>query len=326
MKGIFSLFFFLTLLQACTLGPQRIPLIEENKKSITSIDTHNLVIQDEITPYVDLSNLTVGLGGGLLVAMIDATVNKHRSEAARSTMDYFYTATENIDYRELVATPHNLAIAKVINLQNPDKSAQAALLTPTELQTKFETLAEGEALYYAATAYRFIDQAKRIHSVTAAYIYTNPEQAKIKKPESTHFSRPAMGIEPQIKPVYYNSFAYQSEVVGNGLQNSIDTWANNNAEKYLDILNESIRETAEMITYDLANPEDDTCIDRVDSEAFRFLFGTQKVSGNIVGQSEKNVRVRLHNGSLYSINNESVAMNTKRKAEPSKCAAQKKGV
>ena len=325
MKRIFILFTVIILLQACTLGPQRIPLIEEKKQKINSIETYNLVIQDEITPYVDLSNLTVGLGGGLLVALIDATVNKHRSEKARETMDSFYAATEAIDYRKLVAAPHNLAIAKVINLSNPEDSAQAILLTQDELHTKVSALSHGEALYYAATAYRFIDQAKRLHSVTAAYIYTNTNQKKIKKPSVTHHNTSSRDTQESLQPVYYNSFAYQSDVVGSGLQNSIDEWSNN-AEKYLDILNESIRETAEMITYDLANPEDDTCIDRVDSEAFRFLFGTQKVSGNIIGQSEKNVRVRLHNGSLYSINNENVDMNTKRKAEPSKCAAQKKGV
>jgi hypothetical protein len=326
MKRIFSFFAITALLQACTLGPQRIPLLEEDKKTITNINAYNLVIQDEMTPYVDLSNLTVGLGGGLLVAMIDATVNKHRSEEARSTMDPFYLATADIDYRELVATPHNLAIAKVINLKNPEKSAQAALLTQKELNDKFDNLATGEALYYAATAYRFIDQAKRIHSVTAAFVYTNPDQKKIKKPAATHFSRPAMGIESQLQPVYYNSFAYQSEAVGNGLQDSIDAWSSNSAEKYLDVLKESIEETAKMIAYDLANADDDICINRVDSEAFRFLFGTQKISGNIIGQSEKSIRVRLPNGSLYSIDKESVDINTQRKSEPNKCITQKKGV
>ncbi len=64
MYKLLSLALVLATLQGCVSGVTRTPLNTQTANAIQQANTYNLVIQDEIRPAVNISNVTGAMGGG----------------------------------------------------------------------------------------------------------------------------------------------------------------------------------------------------------------------------------------------------------------------
>lgn len=274
------------LLHGCINGPQYTPMTPEVRNSIDSVELYNLTIQEEIKPDITLTNVSGALGGGLLAAMIDSSINKGRAADAQETINPFYRVTNDIDYREHSASQFNSLLASEFNINQLKDSGEAVLLSETVLAEKVKKLEANEALLYLSSFYNFADNSKRLSTSTAAFLYT-----KSKKP-----------VEGEPKPTYFNRIYYQSDSVGDGGEDSLVKWAENNGALYLKTLQESVQRSAELLIYDLQPVLDELCTSRVKADYLSpyFVF-IKQVEGNLVLKKETGSVIRSKDGALYFI-------------------------
>ena len=103
-----------------------------SRDAITSLESYILVIQDEVKPSVELSNVSGALGGGLIGAAIDSSVNDDRSTSARITIEPLFDVTEDVDFRQYIATELNSVLAQ-LKQSNPKDSAEVIVLEDKEI-------------------------------------------------------------------------------------------------------------------------------------------------------------------------------------------------
>ena len=222
------------LIQACAMGPKYTPMTEATKASVAKLESYNLVIQDEVRPAVTLSNTSGALGGGLLAAAIDSSVNDDRSQSSQEIIEPLYNATWDLDYRKLIVKEFNPMLEENFNLSNPKDSAEAKLIFDKEVKQVVSKLEEGEAFLVLSSFYQFREEFKMLQTTTIANLYLAGTDAKSKK-------------EAGKNAAYHNSFVYQSEHIGNGGSNSVELWAANSGELFRTKLNESLSQTKEMM-------------------------------------------------------------------------------
>ncbi|MDT0596114.1 hypothetical protein [Glaciecola petra] len=274
-------------LQACVTGPKYTPLTQETKANIGTASTYNLIVQDEIKPDVDLINTTAALGGGLIGAMIDSSVNDDRATEARSGLQPLYDEIVDLDHRKTIADKFNQALASSLPLSDIKDTAESIILGDKELVAKIKKLAKGEAMVLTNTFYQFRMQSKMLQTISTAFIFLNSENPKISKPH------------------YFNTFYYQSPLIGSGGQNSINEWAADGADLFRSELEKSAQQTADWMQYDMQTIRDEKCI-AGGVITVPMNQGSLKVKGNVIKDENENKVLRGNNGHLYIVASESV--------------------
>ncbi|HWV15293.1 MAG TPA: hypothetical protein VN030_07655 [Cellvibrio sp.] len=275
------------LLQGCAVGQQRTFLSQAERENIKRVELYNLVIQDEVRPAVEISNVSGAMGGGLIPALIDSSINKGRSVSAQDIIEPLYLATDSLDYRALLAKEVNTSTSSIYTLKEKKDLAEARLLSDPELKEKIKQLSDGEYLLYISSFYGLMENSKSFNSETVAMVFKKPAA-------SASTARP--------KPIYFNRLNYVSGPVGNGGADSIALWAKNNGEAFTKTLNESAYETAQQLKYDLQNSMEFECGKNVSAEVFGFNGVKMKNASVLVEQKSERAIVRnIGNGALYSI-------------------------
>lgn len=274
-------------LQACVSGPKYTPLTQTTKDSIETASAYNLIVQDEIKPDVDLINTSAALGGGLIGAMIDSSVNDDRATEARAGAQPLYDEIVDLDHRKTIADKFNQALSNSLPLTDIKDTAEAIILGDKELVAKIKKLATGEAMVLTNTFYQFRMQSKMLQTISTAFIFLNSENPKISKPH------------------YYNMFYYQSPSVGNGGQDSINKWAENGAKLFKEELENSAQQTADWMQYDMQTTRDESCI-AGGVVVVPAIQGSLTIKGNVIKESDSQKVLRGTNGHLYIVASESV--------------------
>ncbi len=285
---ILTIILFTILCQACVVGPQYTPLTQEVKDQTQKVEMYNLVLQDEIKPSVKLSNATGIMGGGLIAVAIDSSVNKRRSNSAQDIIKPLYDITEDFDYRKEIADTYNRSLKDVLPVQEKKATAESILLSNPQLVKKINSLKEGEALLYLSSFYSFFNQSKLLTTETMAFLYTSQETSK-KKPSK---SLP--------KPAYYNSIVYESAEVGEGDDESIVLWSENNGELFRKTLKKGLEFNANKLNYDLQIDLNESCNKKVKSNYANIFNINTPISGNLVESIEGRNTIRGRNGILVS--------------------------
>ncbi len=295
--------FAILALQGCVSGVTHTPLNPQNAASIKQANLYNLVIQDEIRPAVDISNVSGALGGGLIGAVIDSSINKSRNRSAQEVMAGFYGATDDFDFRQLQSADLNSAVASVLPLKVKEAPAEFILLNNTEQNKRIAALGEGEAMVYTSTFYSFVDQSREFVTESVVFIYTKPAKPS-KNP----------------KPIYFNRFVYVSGTKGTGGDTSIAQWSENNAKAFREEMAKSTSAIGEMIAMDIKSHTNMYCGKPVKAG---LIYGGQKIQGNATLVSEKGGAnwVQDASGAIYSVPASTVTANAKAKAKakPAKC-------
>ena len=289
--------FVLLLLQGCVSGVQRTPLTEQTAKTIQSTNFYNLVIQDEVRPAVQLSNVTGAMGGGLIPALIDASVNKGRSQSARDSMNHFYAATDDFDFRALHSEEMNAAIDNALPLKIKKAPAEFILLSNKEREKRISALAKGEALLYTSTIYAFVDESRLLVNESMVYIYTKP--AKLTK---------------NTKPIFYNRYVYVSDAKGAGGADSLSLWGADGGSAFRSSMEESSKVLAELISMDIKAQKNKFCGKPVKAG---IVFMARVNPTNVTLLEERNNRawVQDSSGVLHSVPVSSISAAPKAKAQ-----------
>lgn len=292
-KKVLALLFALSL-QACVSGAKYTPMTSKTQNAIDSLDNYHLVIQDEIKPDISLMNASGALGGGLIGAMIDSSVNDDRASEARDGILSLYTEIVDVDYRRLIAKALNDSLGQQFTLVNVKDSAQAVILSDKEIEKRVKTLAAGEALAFTNHFYQFRNESKILQTISAVFIFL-PNQ----KPSAS-------------KPDYFNVFYYHSPFSGSGKNSSNELWAQNEGKLFKDVIQQSVELTAQAIKYDMQVNLNESCV-RGGKASIANDLGVQSISGMVIQEEDERVMFRSNEGHLYLLNSSEVE-NKKNKA------------
>lgn len=277
----------IVLLQACVNGAKYTKLTKEAQNSINQSKAYHLVIQDEIKPDVELMNASGALGGGLIAAAIDSATNDDRASDARDLMLPLYEEITDVDYRKLIAKYLNPVFVKTVKLESSDDSAQIITKSDKELKNDIKNLKSDEAYIFTSSFYQLREQSQILQTVTIAYVFTKQDKPNLSK------------------PVYYNTFVYQSPHVGTGGSNSILEWSKDNAELFRNQLEKSAEKTAEWLAYDMQTSYTEQCI-KGGKVTIQNALGAREVKGNVISQSDDISVLREKLGTLNIISSKSV--------------------
>lgn len=276
------------LIQACATGPKYTPMTQQTLDSIGSLESYNLVIQDEVTPAVELSNVSGALGGGLIAAAIDSSVNDGRATTSRDTIQPLYNEISDLDYRALIVEELNPVLIEDFNLSNPNERAEAVILKDKEITAKISRLKPGEAFLFLTNFYQFREQFQMLQTSTTAFLYlANSEKPSVNKPD------------------YHNTVIYQSELVGSGGAASVAEWAKDDAKLFREKIARSVQASKDMLRYDMRPIVNEKCEFGAQVEIPNIL-NTQKIKGHVLKQVDHETLIRNVHGGLYTVSNASV--------------------
>lgn len=269
-------------LQACVSPPTYTPMTSKTQADIQSLQVYNLVAQDEVRPAVEVSNVSGALGGGLLAAAIDASINDDRSNDARQLTNQFYFLTEDIDYRQLIAQSIN-PVLSAFRHQDPAATASAEVLPDAEIKQRVATLKTGESFMFITSHYAFHDNFKVLQTVTSAYLYVGNG-----------------GKMDYTKANYMNNFFYQSPHVGSGGADSVKLWSADNGKLFREQLQQSLNTLQANLRYDMQPLTKEECMGTVQFE-FPTQLGSASQTGKKISNGADRTLLRAEDGALYSI-------------------------
>lgn len=290
---------FALVLQACVTAPKYTPMTQQTKNAVASLEVYNLVMQDEVRPAVDVSNVSGAMGGGLIAAAIDSSINDDRASSARDLTDEFYILTEDLDYRALLAKSVNPVLADLKH-KNPQNSTEVVPLLDKEIKQRVAALKQGEAFLFMTSHYTFLDGFKTLHTATTAYLYVGTG-----------------GKMDYTKASYMNNFMYMSPVVGSGGAGSIKLWSADKGKLFREQIQNSLKALQANMSYDMQPLANESCV-----KSMTFVvptqMGEQKVTGNMLKTDADMSLVRTEDGGLYTI--ATMKLNT---AKKNTCGGQK---
>ncbi|WP_155250812.1 hypothetical protein [Pseudoalteromonas luteoviolacea] len=261
-----------------------VPMTQETRNAAQQTSTYNLVLQDEVRPAVNLSNASGALGGGLIAAAIDSSINDDRAMGAFSVAAPLLNDTLDLNFRKLIVEEFNPVLISEFNASDTKETAESKYLNDKEIKAQIASLKEGEAALYLFTHYQFFDNFKVVLFETTATLYT-AGKAKVSK------------------PAYRNSFTFISDPIGTGNLDSIRLWKDNNSQLYRATVNNALSEIRKMLEADIKVANQEACITGTRYTRYNVL-GDYKSRGVITAQEGNRVQIRDNDGSLINLHNE----------------------
>lgn len=284
----------LLAVQGCVSRAQYTPMTQQTHDKIKTVEVYNFIAQDEIRPAVDLMNASGALGGGLIGAMIDSSVNDDRALSARDIAEPLYNATIDHDFRALHADAFSTELATQHRLSDDSQHNTPITMLDKAIERKAQTLAAGEAFLFLTTHYSFIDAFKTLQTSVAAFLLVGEEGKKYSVS----------------KPDFHNTYLYQSAMYGNGGSDSIAMWSADNGALYRQEIGNSIQFIAEKLAQELTPMVDSPCAANVSVATFMFN-GNRTRMGTLLAEegSVSTVRIKKE-GQVVFVNNTDVVKNS----------------
>jgi hypothetical protein len=233
-------------LQACAVGPQYKKLPDETRKSINKAELYQLVVQDEVDFTFAVSNATGAMGGGLLWAVVDSSVNKGRARSALDVIRPLHDVSEDVDFRTILGKAIYDSLTGVLPLTDSSMQTASPLqLTNDQLKKRVQMLQPGEAFVHLDSRYLLTADFKTLEAVLGAQLYTPAAGGK-----------KSSGMP---KPAYFNMLKYQSEMIGDGGDASVAMWAKDDAALLQAKLLEASKNLADLLITDMQNIADPNC-------------------------------------------------------------------
>jgi hypothetical protein len=282
----FALFSVALLLVACAL-PMRIGLKPEERSKITALAAHVVVVQDEVIAAVHAPNAGAASGGGLIGAMIDASIANSRVKESQQALGSFYTVIEDVDYRK--------EFNEAIRSELATYQIKVATVTTTPRGLNMDILAKlrnqlppGQALFVIYPRYSLTADFRNFDSESHVSMWTRSDS-----PSS------AGGMNT---PIQRSVLYFQSQSVGTGGRKSLDLWGAQNAALFRSAMRESITETLRMAMIDL-----DVAVEPAakagNLEEFSFNNGAAitKLKGQVVKNGDTRAILLASDQKLYSL-------------------------
>lgn len=274
------------LLGACAM-PMRIGLKPEERSKITALAAHVVVVQDEVIAAVQAPTAGAASGGGLIGAMIDASIANSRVKESQQALGSFYTVIEDVDYRK----EFNEAIrSELANYQ-----IKVATVTTTPRALNMDILAKlrsqlpsGQALLLIYPRYSLTADFRNLDAESQVSMWTRSDSPS---------SSGGMNMPIQRSVLYF-----QSQSVGTGGRKSLDIWGADDAALFRSTLRESITETLRMAMIDLdVAAEPAAKAEGIQEFSFNNGAITTKLKGQVVKNGEARAILLASDQKLYSL-------------------------
>ena len=269
-------------LSGCAI-PQYVPLNQDNAKKIQKVDVRSVVVQDEIIAKADPSTISAATGGGLIPALIDASITRARQERLQTAMESFYAVVEDYDFRSEYWPQLRTHLQENYPLKVVKITTTPRTLASKELQQIIPNLAPNEGYLSLLTEYYFSTDLRAVSVSTMAQLWTKNAQ----------------------QPVYKNRVTYQSSPLGSGGEQSALAWSENHGQVFYEKLKEGIRETLAMLSLDIDNNSLPAKPEQIN---IKYNFGgnspgnKQSIQGTVIARRGDRVIIRDSIGYLYSVN------------------------
>lgn len=282
---LFVLLFMTVLVGACAV-PMRMGLKPEDRSKIAALAAHVIVVQDEVIAAVQPPNAGAATGG-LIGAMIDASIANSRVKESQQALGSFYAVIEDLDYRKEFNEAIRSELAKypikVATVTTTPRGLNMSILSKLRDQ-----LPPGQALLLIYPRY----------SLTADFRNFDVESHVSMWSRSDGSSSSAGSYMPIQRSVLY----FQSQSVGSGGKDSLKLWGAQNAGLFRSAMRDSIAEILRMTLIDLDVAAEPTAKAGT-FEQFSFNSGaiTTKIEGQVVKNDDARVIVLARNQRLYSL-------------------------
>ncbi|MFL9922625.1 hypothetical protein PQR62_00010 [Herbaspirillum lusitanum] len=264
-------------------APAHIPLSEENAKKIQVVNVRSMVVQDEVIARADPSNISAGMGGGLIPALIDASVTASRQEKLQTAMESFYESIDDYDFRSIYWSELSTELRERYPLKIKTIVTTPRGMSYRQEQALAPTLNDNEGEMLMATIY-FLSPDLRTLTVS---------------------TRARLLMKGALDPVYKNTFTYQSSIVGTGGEQSAKSWSEGGGKPFLEKLREGVHETLAMLTIDMKNNAPVPA--NAEKVTAKYNFGEissgdrNSVKGSLVEKHGDRIVLRNDAGELFSV-------------------------
>lgn len=182
---------------------------------------------DEVIVRAAPSNVSVVTGGGLIPALIDASISSSRQNALEKLSAKFYEQIESHDYRKIFSDAFISSLGKSAVLPNLKLVVSSRGISKDEIAERRKALKQGEAFLGLRIWHEFTTDARLL--LVAANVQL---------------------IAPEIpEPIYTNSFLYTSvPVVGS---QPLEAWAKDQGSALVAAYGEGGKEIAYMLKMDI---------------------------------------------------------------------------
>lgn len=256
MKTLLTIIIIALFLPSCATAPKN-QLTPASVNRIDELIIYSHVPQDEITPFYNPDSYKPSLNillGTFLVGLIPTLINNAIVDTIeRNVIDgaiYHETeplliASESYNFRNSLAESIEKHVPAIGNVSSIKVIPTSRIFTDDDLLKKINDLDENQAILDLTSQYKLSDAGKSISTITQLRLFLG---SSLKK--------------ETIESDYQNIYATLSKKYGQGEEQSISLWSDNNAELYKNTLASAIEATSLMLAYDLSLKEDINCLRR----------------------------------------------------------------
>ena len=266
-------------------------MTKDAQSKIQSTDVVIGLAQEEIFAEIEKSNMTAASGGGLLFALIDASVNSSRTDDAETLISPIKNSLIEYNFPSEFETALSTELQRLVWL-NTVKYQTKKPYSPTDDDSVL-TSASADIVFVFSTSYRFSPGFKSVKVSSAVKGYANTDELKsIAKKANPDVEKPLL---------YMNSFVFSQPLQGayTDSTQASKAWGSNDAEQVKSALTLGVSELAKMITTDL-----EIARAQYKDKSLQVGQGEQVTydgkTGTVVTKDDKRVVLRLANGSMYS--------------------------
>lgn len=281
----------ISLLTGCA-GISRVPLDKNAAAKISATEGKISIPADEIIVRAQPSKVSLYTGGGLIPALIDASVTGSRQSALEKLTLPFYEQVDGVDFRDLFSEQFSRTLDIKPLVPNLSMKVSTIGISKTEIEERRAKLKAGEAFLGLRVFYEFTPDLRSLIVVASPQLVT------------------AQGDTP----IYTNSFVYNSAPVAGAAP--LEDWAKDQGKALAEVFKESGTEIARMLKLDLDAPSNEVLADkRTKQEKVKVqvpFFAPFFVSPNgaliplvaegvVEASTESRKIVRAESGALFSV-------------------------
>lgn len=289
---IYSIAFAITTLFFGGCATQSyVHMTKDAQSKIQSTDVVIGLSQEEIFAEIDQSNITAATGGGLLFALIDASVNSSRTEDAETLVAPIKDSLIEYNFPSEFEAALNAELQRLVWLNTINYQIKKPYSATDE--DGVLSKASADIVFVFSTSYRFGPGFKSIKISSTVNGYANNEELKaIAKNANPDIEKPLL---------YKNSFAFSQPFQGEYTDSAqaSKAWNNNNAEQVKTALTMGVTELAKMVATDL-----EIARAQYKDQSLQVGQGEQVTydgkTGTLVSKDDKRIVLRLADGSMYS--------------------------
>lgn len=288
---LLSSIFFLVFLAGCA-GVTRVPLEKTASAKLTSVEAKAGIPADEIIVRAAPSKVSMVTGGGLIPALIDASITSSRQTALEKVSGKFYEQVETHDFRSLFGDTFKASLGNPSVLPNLNVQVSSRGISRGEIDERRKMLKAGEAFLGVRLWYEFTTDARSL------LVAANVQLIERDKTE----------------PIYTNSFLYTSAAVADS--EPLEGWARNQGAALAAAYRESGKEIAHMLKMDIEGPSNEALTaenaKRTKAKVHIPFYGpflmapngalmALSTEGFLIEKKDQRQIVRSEGGALYSV-------------------------